>query len=284
MSVSAALEKSARDFCLKYDCSFDFETFESNVEEFTFLRPISGWNDVYKTIFEKMYMQSLESVAKASNAALDSEAMLDDFEYTLIRPYVNEREKEIDHKPYAGMDRVSRIEFLQMLSRQSPSNSVDLYAEKYKNGELSIKQIRSKLEFEKGNREHYIEIAGCVQALENVNKSHSPIWRVFHPFKNNAEKRSLAQIKRAFIEQTQGGEEFYNESASAAYEPFEVHQRVNATLEQNMMHAREEMNRKQKINDVMRESLHVEGFENVSESEISLIIEQPDIPKMGKQI
>lgn len=284
MSVSAVLEKSAKDFCLKYACNFDFNTFESSLEEFLFLSSDNGWHDVYKTVFERMYLQALESVARIGDVTLDSEAMLDDFEYTLIRPYVNEGTKEIKHTPYVGMDRVARLEYLQLLTSQSPSNSVDLYAKKYKNGELSIKEIRSKFEQGKGDREHYIELAGCVQALENVSKSRSLIWRVLHPFKNSAEKRSSAGIKRAFAEQTQGGEEFYTEATAAAYQTFGGHQKVNANLEQNMLRAREELSRKKKMDDAIRESIRVEGFEKDYEHLRSPMVESNDVVKREKQL
>ena len=60
MSVSKALENSARNFSDKYACQFDFATFESRVEELTFLRPNGGWIDVYKMMFENVYKNSLE--------------------------------------------------------------------------------------------------------------------------------------------------------------------------------------------------------------------------------
>lgn len=284
MAVSTALEKSATEFGLKYACNFNFKAFESNVEEFTFLRPVGGWNDVYKMTFERMYMQALESVAQDQSAPLDSEAMLDDFEYTLIRPYVNEGEKEIKHRPYAGMDRVSRLEYLQTLTSQAPSNSVDLYAKKYKNGDLSLKQMRAKIERGEKGREHYIELAGCVQALEAVNQSRSAAWRFFHPLKNHAEKRNSAQMKRAFVEETQGGEDFYAEAVAAAYEPFGGHQSVNERLDVRMTQAKEELNRKQKMSDAMRESIHIECFEKESVRELSPRVAQHSAPVSGKQI
>ena len=283
MPVSVALEKSARDFCSKYDCNFDYKTFEACIEEFTFLRPNNGWIDVYKMMFEKMYMQALESVSTVSDETLDSEAMLDDFEYTLIRPYVKESENEIKHKPYVGMDRVSRLTYLQQLTNRSPSNSVDLYAEKYKNGMLPINQIRSRLERGEGIREHSVEMAGCVLALEAVNKSRTLAWRVFHPFKNNFEKKNSAEMKKAFIESAQGGEELYAIAAAEAYETFEGYQRVNAGLEERMIHAREELNRKQKMSNAMRESIRIETLEREPVRELSPRVEQFSVPSREKQ-
>lgn len=284
MSVSAALEKSARDFSLKYACDFDFTTFESRVEEFTFLRPVGGWLDVYKMTFEQLYRSTLEKVAMGMiDDNLDAEAMMDDFEYTLIKPYVNEGDKDIKHKPYVGMDRISRLEYLDQLTKSAPSNFVELYAEKYKKGELSVKQMRDVLAYDGHEREHYTEIAGYVQALENVNNSRSLVWRAFHPFKNSSEKRNSALLKRTFMEKAKDGEELYREISDEAKEPFDRYQKVNANLEHGMLLAREEMNRKQKMNDVMRESIRIEGFEKESVRELSPKVEQYHSPVREKQ-
>ena len=285
MAVSAALEKSARDFCLKYACSFDFATFESRVEEFTFLRPVGGWIDVYKATFDRLYKHTLEKVAAGTvDAHLDAEAMLDDFEYTLIRPYVNEGDKEIKHKPYVGMDRISRLEYLLRLTEDAPSNRFELYAEKYKSGELSLEPMRDKPELGKAGWERCVEIASYVQAVESVNQGRSSLWRALHPFKNNAEKRDPARMKKAFIEEIPGGEECYREAVAAARETFDGYQKVNATLEDHMIRAKEEMDRKQKLNDAMRESIRIEGFERESLRELSPRVERYTIPLRENQI
>ena len=274
MSVSTVLEKSARDFCLKYACDFDFTSFEALAEEFTFLRPVGGWAELYKTTFDKLYKSTLEKASVGlTYCRLDAEAMLDDFEYTLIRPYINEGNKGIEHRPYAGMDRISRLEYLNRLTKEAPSNAVDLYAEKYKKGELSIKQIKSQAGLEGDARENCVALVGYAQALEAVNNSRSVVWRVFHPFKNNAEKRTSETIKKLLTEETRDGEEFYQKNVTAAYEPFDSLQKVKLGIEQNMIHAREEMSRSQRMKDVIRESIHIDDFERESSRELSPRVE-----------
>jgi hypothetical protein len=167
------------------------------------------------------------------------------------------------------MDRISRLEYLERLTREAPSNPVELYADKYKRGELSIKQMKSKSALDGRKQERYIEVAGYVQALENVNQSRSSGWRILHPFKNNAEIRESALMKKAFVEEIPGGEELYREAAAAACRTFVGHQRVNANLKERMIHAKEEMSRKQKMNDVMRESMRIEDFKKESLRELS---------------
>lgn len=260
MSVSKALENSARNFSDKYACQFDFATFESRVEEFTFLRPNGGWIDVYKMMFEKVYKNSLEKVAMGMMDNLDGEAMLDDFEYTLIRPYVNERKDEIKHKPYVGMDRIARLVFLDQLIMGAPTNLVELYIEKYKNGELTVGQIRRRVKYVVNSpdveREDYIEIAAYVQALEKVNQARSLAWRVCHSIQNKNENKLPELIKKAFVARVNGGEAFLNEVCEAAYERFDGYKNVNANLAESIVHAREEMKRNQRMNEARRESLH----------------------------
>jgi hypothetical protein len=258
MAVSAALRDSAEKFCLKYACRFDFVTFESSVEEFTFLRPNNGWREAYKEIFDQVYRQALRSAAEGRNTDLDAEAMLDDFEYTLIRPYVNECEEQINHKPYVGMDRITRLEYLEHLTKRAPSNLVALYTEKYKNGELTGAQMRTLAALHSSTGAMDVEIAGYVQALENVNSSRSFIWRLIHPFKNSAEKRDAAHIKRMLVSDN-ADECYYNAIALEAYETFDGHIRAKFNLRQNMARAKDEMRQKKKMNDAIRESFNGEN-------------------------
>ena len=252
------------------------------------MRPNNGWVDVYKTMFDRMYKKTLERVATGTVDNLDGEAMLDDFEYTLIRPYVKENESGIKHKPYVGMDRIARLEYLDQLTKQAPSNLVDLYAEKYKNGELSLKQMRRKAMSVLGNnaadRERYVEIAGCVQALENVNKSRSRMWKILCPFKSNAEKRDAMLMKKMLIDGVFGREDAYNEIVAAAHETFDGHKRANANLEWNIARAREEMSQMQRMNDAMREPLCIRELQNESDGERSIRIDLNETPEIEKQI
>lgn len=253
MSVSRALENSAKAFNTKYACNFDFATFELRIEEFTFLRPNGGWIDVYKMMFGRMYRQALEAAVEF-NVSLNGEAMLDDYEYMLIRPFVNETKIEIRHKHYAGMDRIARLEYLGRLTREAPKNPVELCSERYKRGDLTLGQMTAALNFENADREWLIRIAGYVQALEVVNKSRSTVWRTLHPLKNSAEKRDAALMRNAIIEAV-GGEKFYGEIVEAAYETFNGHRMANEYIAECTLHAVEEMNRLQKMNDVIRKNL-----------------------------
>ena len=257
MSVGRLLENSARAFNEKYACDFNFTTFDENVEEYTFLRPNNGWKDVYKLTFDQMYKMALEKAVLGAVNNLNGEEMLDDFEYTLIRPYVNERNSEIKHKPYVGMDKIARLEYLDALTRHAPSSPVELYSEKYKNGELTLRQMKAR-QGEKDTENHrYVEIAGYVQALERVSKGRTAIWKALHPFRCNAEKKHAAHMKSVFIGEVSGGEETYERFARAACEIYDGHRRASANLAASISRAKEEINRLQKLNDAMKESLLV---------------------------
>ena len=258
MPVSKALENSAKAFSKKYSCNFDFKAFESRVEEFAFLRPNGGWIDAYKAVFGQMYKKTLENVDVGKVDNLDAEVMLDDFEYTLIRPYVNE--SDIKHKPYAGMDRLARLEYLDKLTLEAPSNAVELYTEKYKNGELTIAQMRSALDAYDSVPAHYVEISGYVQALENANRGRRFIWRATHPFKNSEEKREAALMKKQFVDNMNGDESAYAEFVNAAYETFEGHKRVIESLSFNRARAVEELNRNNRMKEAMREPFKMDVF------------------------
>lgn len=284
MSVSPALEKSAKDFSSKYACNFNFALFEEQIEEFTFLRPNHGWTDAYRMTFERMYRQALASMDHVGGTRLDGEEMLDDFEYTLIRPYVNEGEKEIRHKPYVGMDRISRLEYLTHLTRQAPSNAVELYADEYRRGELSIEQMRSAFVSDARDRTSCVEMAAIAQALEAVNQGRSSLWRFLHPIKNNAEKRDCTSMKQAILEEIADGGALYHEVATAAYKTFDGHERIHANLQERMIHAREEMEQKRKMNDAIRESIRIDGFGRDSLGERSLRVDSHSVPTRGKQI
>ena len=282
MSVSRALKNSARAFCIKYSCNFDFDSFESRVEEYTFLRPNNGWLDLYKMTFGGMYKKALEVATVSKNSDLDAEAMLDDFEYTLIRPFVSESKIEIRHKPYIGMDRMMRLEYLDALTGQAPKNPVELYSEKYQRGALTIRKMKSGQGFKGVGRENYIEAAGYVQALENVNKSRSAIWRAFHTLKNREEKKEAAFMKKVLVEAV-GGEETYEEMAKAALETFDGYKRVSENLAVSTLHAKEEVSRMQKLNAAMREPLNVEGFDEEKTRETSLLAERSQSLAVKKQ-
>jgi hypothetical protein len=230
--------------------------------------------------FEELYKNVLEKTAVGTAGDdLDPEAMLDDFEYTLIRPYANEGEKEIKHKPYIGMDRISRLEYLTRLTKETPSNYVEMYTEKYKNGELSIEQMKSDFLLDGAEQKRYIKLAGCIQALENVNNSRPLVWRAMHVFKHNEEKTNSALMKKEFIEKARGGEEFYRKAAAAANECFESRRIINERLEQSMIYAREELNRQEKLNNAIREAIRIDEFEKDFDHAVSPRVDQHKSPE-----
>ena len=270
MAVSQALENSAKIFNTKYACRFDFATFEARVEEFTFLRPNGGWIELYKRMFAGVYQASLEKAALGELKDLNGEAMLDDFEYTLIRPYVNEGQKEIKHKHYVGMDRITRLEYIGQLTAEASKNAVELFARQYKRGDLTLEEMRSALS---GMDVGRVRLAAYVRVLEGIDQGRSALWRVLHPFKGCAEKRTAEQIKKALIEEGKGGEASYREMVSTAYETFEGYRRATENLSESLTRAKEELNMNQKMSDAMKESLPIAGFGQDLRRDLALRVE-----------
>ena len=284
MPVSDALKKSARNFCDKYACNFDFDSFEARVDGATFLNPNSGWREAYGTAFEQTYREALENASVGLSARLDPEAMLDDFEYTLIRPYMRENGEEIRHKPYVGMnDRVTRLEYLDRLTKDAPSNAVSLYTEKYKSGELSISQMMKNAELaeKSGDRADLMEIAGYIQALEDTNSSRSGIWKAMHPLKNSAELRDAERMKKMLTDKM--GEEGYRKIVAEVLFTFEGYERISAALAQSIALAREETAIKQKMNEAVRETLRIDDLDREPSLERSPRVMQHGVPVAEKQ-
>jgi hypothetical protein len=153
--------------------------------------------------------------------------------------------------------------------------------QKYKSGEITVGDMKSAISLDKGERR--VEIAGYIQALENANKSRSIVWRALHPFKNSTERREASLMKKTFVDGV-GGENAYREIALAAYETFEGHKRANENLAVDMIRAKEELNRMVKMNEAMKESIVIDGFDRERFEERSSRVDQPAKAAVEKQL
>lgn len=75
---------------------------------------------------------------------------------------------------------------------------VERYKDLYENGELRIRDMRAYAEGLDPSEMSDEEIATALQsaqALREVNASRSVLWRIFHPFRNNAEQRDAKLIE-----------------------------------------------------------------------------------------
>ena len=204
--ISNELRTAALSFGAKYGCTFDFEAFEAtfttqNTELIVF-NPNEGWTEKCKNAFVSLYKQSLERFAYDKNATFDAEDMLDEFETELISPYVDynrQNDVNIDHTPYFGMDRMTRLGFLDEESKKAPSSYVEFYTGKYATREIRIRDMRSIVSAIFANPDSTVEdfqkVAGFVKALEDFNNKRTFWDRFFHPFQNRAEQKVSAKFK-----------------------------------------------------------------------------------------
>lgn len=204
--ISNELRTAALNFGAKYGCTFDFEAFEATLTtkntKLIVFNPNEVWIEKCKNAFIRLYKQSLERFAYDKNATFDAEDMLDEFETELISPYVDynrQNNVDIDHTPYFGMDRMTRLSFLDEESKKVPSSYVEFYTEKYKTGEIRIRDMRSIVSAIFANpdstEEDFQKVAGFVKALEDFNNKRTFWDRFFHPFQNRAEQKASAKFK-----------------------------------------------------------------------------------------
>ena len=231
--INNELKTAALNFGAKYGCTFDFEAFEAtfttkNTKPIVF-NPNEGWMEKCKNAFVRLYKQSLERFASDKNATIDAEDMLNDFETELMSPYVDynrQNNVNIDHTPYFGMDRMTRLSFLDEESKKVPSCYVEFYTEKYKNGEIRIRDMRSIVSAIFANPESTVEdfqkVASFVKALEDFNNNRTFWDRFFHPFQNRAEKKVSAKFKTMLDEKFADVEKGYGHfvyGASLEFKP-----------------------------------------------------------------
>lgn len=132
--------------------------------------------------------------------------MLEDYEKMLFTPYKAIRDDEdiaaLQPEPYGGTELSSeRAEMLKTALESKKTFEYHAIAKKYKNGDIRIRDIVAFASEETGkdapmSNDTAVEILKYALALEEANKSRSFIWKVFHPFRNNAEQRDSALIKR----------------------------------------------------------------------------------------
>lgn len=212
------------EFNNKYHTNFSYEDFLDTVEEIGFPDPDSieevenPANVVYRfalaNVLQEAMLHTCNSERMSENGktySVDLYAVLDEFEYFLMQPFAHECKQGHDPiapKPYGGMKDSDKIAIVENIVNSSPKNDVELTEQAYKSGQIRIRDMReyvNGIDFTKHNSNMELSvsvsemelkrIATCMLALENVNKSRSFWWKVFHPIRNNAEKREAGEMK-----------------------------------------------------------------------------------------
>ena len=288
--IPEELKKAQSDFNDRYYCDFDIEEFSSRANGLMFLDPKNGWKDNYIMFFEEMYRKALKKAEEGYLYGFDSVKMLEDFENTLVMPYYEEcieNKAFVNHRPYAGMERAECFEMLDKIHKESPSNPIEFYMDEYKSGKTSIRAMRrytsivlgdddsviamNNEDFENGTKMNdKVKIAAFVTVLENINKSRSFIWKVFHPFRNNADQRDAAMMKQKLINKLGGDPAEFDKAVEEAGKTFGAYSKETRRIDNFIYEVGEEKKNVGKS----KEAISVDDLDKNVKTEKSPFIER----------
>ena len=206
------------EFNNKYHTSFSYSGFYSKIHTFNRLVADNAANVVYKgtlgTVLKDVMIRACGNERTSQNSdgsVVDLKAVVDDFEEYLMQPFIKEcknANEPLYPKPYGGMTEEEKIALVERVIEASPKNDVEITMKAYTSGQIRIRDMREcvgEMNFTNHNvnmelrasvsEENLKRIGTFMLALENVNKSRSTWWRIFHPFRNNAEKREAREMK-----------------------------------------------------------------------------------------
>ena len=225
------LNERAKEFNAKYRTVFTYAGFLAKVRTFKNLNLEDSANVVYKGTLAKVLMDVMinacaneRTASKDGIGAVDLQAVVEEFEYFLMQPFIQEcknAKERLYPKSYGGMKESERIEFIESVVNSSPKNDVELAEKAYKNGDIRIRDMReyvNEIDLTEGISAFNLRRIGAFMlALENVNKGRSFWWRVFHPVRNNAEKREAREMRTLLSSFRQNALERAKELAMTEY-------------------------------------------------------------------
>lgn len=184
-------------FNSKYSLSFSYQRFRSKAGT----SKKDKLNAVYVSTAKELIIQFVENKAANADVRLQSADLFIDFEL-LMTQYRNECAKENEAVPdvFAGLNNIQRLEITSEAINAACKTDAALTKKKYLSGGIRIRDMRAdamlvsqSLEPSDGD---LLRLAKYSVALKQANDSRSGLWRFFHPFRNNAEKRDSAVIER----------------------------------------------------------------------------------------
>ena len=206
-----ALDQRAREFNDTHHTNFDYAGFYSKLRTFSRLTSENPADIVYRGTLGSVLKDTMavacnmqRNARKGEQTAVDLMDVIKNFEEYLMQPFVKEckeaGEMSYPH-PYGGMTRMQRLELVERVLNASPKNDVELTEQAYLKGQIRLRDIReyvNDMPFAVGRDidTHQLQRIGAFMlALENVNKGRSLRWRVFHPFRNHAERRDAKEMR-----------------------------------------------------------------------------------------
>lgn len=208
-------ESKAVEFNTLYHSHFSFYDFTGKTKTFISLGQENCADIVYRGMLTNVLKDALayachqdEEYTLGNDTSESLLTVLDEFEYTLMRPFAHDRKKN-GIKPYpskfGGMTEKDKIDLIERVIDASPTNDIELTEKAYKEGHIKLRDIRRHLNDIDPNPLYapddiYLKRAGAFMiAIENVNKSRPMWWRIIHPFRNNAEQRDASEIRNRLM-------------------------------------------------------------------------------------
>lgn len=192
-------QPQVEEFNKKYGVNFSFNTFKNNAYAALVLEQIDHQNLAYKMTVKDLYRKlAISAISKNTKPTFNNE-MLKDFEEMLMKPFRTAAQAEDLDFPieYAGMSELEGYRLIHETISNVPRSVTELYKSDYKNGRLSISQMRSfteSLSADDLTAQDAITAIRHANALKMTHRERSFWWKLFHPFRSNAESRDSAFI------------------------------------------------------------------------------------------
>lgn len=196
-------EENVRGFNEKYNVHFSMETFVGKTKAFGMIKGQNAANEAYRVMFGKVCSELLTAVVGENVESADLLGALEDFETMVMAPYAaacKEQDETEYPQPYGGMSKRKQLSIIGTIVENFPKNQIELAERAYLNGET---RIRDMVAFTKGLVDSHDtsrlgdvkKACAYIRALDNVNSNRSFWWKLFHPFRNNAEQRDAAVMR-----------------------------------------------------------------------------------------
>lgn len=126
--------------------------------------------------------------------------LLNEFNRAFLIPYLKTEQGKnlLLTNPYEELSEEEKAQAIYDGVKEFKNNPLSLYQELYASGQLRIRDMRSYVESltkDTYREESMAKGFQLVQMLKNINESRSFWWRLFHPFRNNAEQRDAAKME-----------------------------------------------------------------------------------------
>ena len=224
----AKYDKVVNEFNKKYGTDFSMEKFRRAERK-------TNSNTAYKKVFAGIYEKAITSYVDEKNNGFSLQEMLIDYD-KIMSTYRNDcKEQKINTNllPLGGWTPDEAIQSLKEIPSKFNGSSANFAKDRYLNGKLPIREMMAYTNEAFANDKApdigvATVIASYAKALEDANKSRSFIWKVFHPVRNNAEKKYSKIMQNMISEKC--GEEVFEKADRYAAAP-DAFDKVKAAME-----------------------------------------------------